>query len=187
MQSTDVKPTEKPLSWFKPFPGNPRKDLKPGEPEYESLKRSIQRFGHVQLIVANKDGTVVGGYQTLKILKDIGHEKAKCVILDLDKNDEVALNLALNKITGEWNEPALGEILKYMDENGYDTDITGFNKNEIGELLDRLEMQRVQTEGGTEDDVPDVPKKPETQKGDLWILGEHRRRKWNDIDFMRTE
>jgi ParB-like chromosome segregation protein Spo0J len=39
---------------------NPRKDLKPGDPEYEKLKRSIEQFGYVEPVIWNKtrDGSL---------------------------------------------------------------------------------------------------------------------------------
>lgn len=33
---------------------NPRKDLKPGDAEYEKLKRSIEEFGYVEPVIWNK-------------------------------------------------------------------------------------------------------------------------------------
>ena len=46
---------------------NPRKDLKPGDPEYEKLKRSMETFGYVEPLIWNKKtGRVVGGHQRLK-------------------------------------------------------------------------------------------------------------------------
>ena len=49
---------------------NPRKDLKPGDKEYEKLKRSIATFGFVEPIVLNKQtGNIVGGHQRAKVLE----------------------------------------------------------------------------------------------------------------------
>ena len=53
---------------------NPRKDLKPGDPEYEKLKRSIEQFGYVEPVIWNKTtGHIVGGHQRLKVLIDMGN------------------------------------------------------------------------------------------------------------------
>lgn len=47
---------------------NPRKDLKPGDAEYEKLKRSIEEFGYVEPIVWNKHtGNMISGHQRLKV------------------------------------------------------------------------------------------------------------------------
>ncbi len=69
---------------------NPRKDLKPGEKEYEKLKRSILEFGYVEPVIWNKrTGNIVRGHQRLKVL------------MDIDEQHEKALNIAFNKIQGE--------------------------------------------------------------------------------------
>ena len=53
---------------------NPRKDLQPGDAEYEKLKRSILEFGYVEPVIWNKrTGIVVGGHQRLKVMKDLGY------------------------------------------------------------------------------------------------------------------
>ena len=64
---------------------NPRKDLKPGDPEYEKLKRSIEQFGYVEPVIWNeKTGRVVGGHQRLKVLTDMaGGEAGAEAILPL--------------------------------------------------------------------------------------------------------
>ena len=65
---------------------NPRIDLKPGDKEYEKLRRSISEFGYVEPVIWNKrTGYVVGGHQRLKVLIDLGLTEVDCVIVDLDE------------------------------------------------------------------------------------------------------
>lgn len=78
---------------------NPRKDLKPSDAEYQKIKKSILEFGFVCPLVVNKDMTVIGGHQRLKVLQELGFESVECIIVDLDKTKEKALNVALNKIS----------------------------------------------------------------------------------------
>lgn len=88
----------KPVAELRAAAYNPRKDLKPGDAEYEKLKRSIEEFGYVEPVIWNKrTGTVVGGHQRLKVMKDLGYEDVDCVVVDLNENKEQALNVALNK------------------------------------------------------------------------------------------
>jgi ParB-like chromosome segregation protein Spo0J len=82
---------------------NPRKDLKPGDKEYEKIKNSITEFGYVDPIIINSDNTIIGGHQRLKVLRDLGYTEVDCVVIEIDKTKEKALNIALNKISGEWN------------------------------------------------------------------------------------
>jgi ParB-like chromosome segregation protein Spo0J len=87
---------------------NPRKDLKPGDVEYEKLKRSIEQFGYVEPVIWNKTtGFVVGGHQRLKVLLDMGITEVECVVVEMDAEKEKALNIALNKISGEWDKDKL--------------------------------------------------------------------------------
>ena len=84
---------------------NPRKQLKPGDAEYEKLKRSITEFGYVEPVIWNQTtGNVVGGHQRLQVMKDLGYTEVDCVIVELDDQREKALNIALNKIQGEWDK-----------------------------------------------------------------------------------
>ena len=87
------------MSKLNPAKYNPRKDLKPGDTEYEKLKRSMAEFGYIEPIIWNKrTGNIVGGHQRYKILKDMKYKEAECVIVDLDDNREKALNVALNSL-----------------------------------------------------------------------------------------
>ena len=73
---------------------NPRKDLKPGDPEYEKLKRSLEQFGYVEPVIWNKaTGRVVGGHQRLKVLIDMGITEVECVVVDLPEDKEKLLGI----------------------------------------------------------------------------------------------
>jgi DNA modification methylase len=133
-----------PIERMNPAPYNPRKDLKPGDPEYEKLTRSIKEFGYVEPVVWNaRTGNIVGGHQRLKVLKDLGETEAFCVVVDLDGQDEKALNVALNNISGEWDELKLAELLEDL-QNDIDVIITGFDQEEIDKLI--TEMAKETTE-----------------------------------------
>lgn len=126
------------LSELHPAEYNPRIDLKPGDPEYERIKRSIETFTYVDPIIANKDGTIIGGHQRYKVLLDLGYKKADVVIVDKTKEEEKALNVALNKITGEWDEEALRDVLIDLNSSGMDLDLTGFTQDEYANLCEGL-------------------------------------------------
>ena len=61
------------IGQLKPAAYNPRKQLKPGDKEYEKIKHSIQEFGYVEPIIVNYDMTVIGGHQRLTVLKELGY------------------------------------------------------------------------------------------------------------------
>jgi len=152
---------------------NPRKDLKPGDPEYEKLKRSISEFGYVEPVIWNKrTGNVVGGHQRLKVLLDTGITDIDCVVVDMDAEKEKALNVALNKISGDWDNEKLALVISDLQGADFDVSLTGFDPAEIDALF------RDTLEDGVKEDDFDVAaelEKPCISKlGDVWILGRHR-------------
>ena len=120
---------------LRPAEYNPRKRLQPGDEEYERLKRSVETFGYVDPIIINADGTVIGGHQRLFVLQDLGYHEADVSVVSLNKNDEKALNIALNKISGEWDEEKLAAIFSELKLDGYDVTVTGFGKDEVSDIL----------------------------------------------------
>ena len=121
---------------IRPASYNPRIALKEGDKNYEKLKRSIEEFGYVEPIIINEQtGNVVGGHQRLTVLKDLGVEEIDCVIVNVDEKKEKQLNIALNKINGEWDMPALKDLLEDLDTGDIDMDLTGFEDWEIENLM----------------------------------------------------
>ena len=118
---------------------NPRRDLKPGDKDYEKLKRSIEEFGFVEPVVWNgATGNVVGGHQRLKVLLDMGETEIDCVVVDLEPEKEKALNLALNRIQGDWDEAKLAEVIAELDASAFDVSFTGFDAEEIDALMNKF-------------------------------------------------
>lgn len=91
------------IAKLKPAEYNPRKDLKPEDEEYQKIKKSIVEYGCVIPLVVNKDMTIIGGHQRLKILKDLGYTEIECVIVDYDKNKEKGCNIILNNENDQEN------------------------------------------------------------------------------------
>ncbi|WP_195509904.1 site-specific DNA-methyltransferase [Clostridium tyrobutyricum] len=154
---------------------NPRKDLKPGDPEYEKLKRSIETFGYVEPVIWNKKtGNIVGGHQRFKVLKQEGAKEIECVVVDISSDDEKALNVALNKVSGEWNMPKLADILDELDKSMFDISLTGFDAAEIEDLFSKVHDKDVSDDNFDEDEALEEIEEPITKAGDLWILGKNR-------------
>ena len=149
-------------------PYNPRKI---SDEMLNKLKQSIEEFGYVEPIVVNKRTRhVVGGNQRLKALEDLGIEEVEAVFVDLDDAREKALNIALNKITGEWDYPKLKDLLEELDTGAFDIELTGFDLPEIEDLMTQFYVPGEIIE----DDVPEPPEEAITKPGNLWILGRHR-------------
>ena len=151
---------------------NPRKKLKPGDAEYEKIKNSITEFGYVDPIIVNSDMTIIGGHQRWSVLKALGYDEVDCVVIEIDKTKEKALNIALNKVTGEWNKELLADLIKDLQSLDYDVSMTGFEPPEIDELFNDVHSKDVK------DDKFDLDRALDDEafakSGDVWLLGRHR-------------
>ena len=118
---------------------NPRDDLEPGDPEYENLKKSILKYGCVQLLVWNiRTGTLVGGHQTFKVLLELGVKEVQVCVVDLPLEQEQVLNIALNKISGRWDEVKLAVLLEELTQlPDFDVSLIGFSTPELSSLFDK--------------------------------------------------
>lgn len=157
------------INELKPAEYNPRIDLQPGDKEFEKIRKSIEEFGYVDPVIINKDGTIVGGHQRYKVLKDMGYSEIQCIVIDVDKEKEKALNIALNKISGDWDKNKLKVLLSELQGVGL-AEITGFDLAELG-------MLGVQEEVIEDDfDIDKVLKEEKSyiQPGDIIKLGRHR-------------
>lgn len=161
-----------PVSALNPAEYNPRKKLKPGDKEYEKIKNSIQEFGFADPLVVNSDMTIIGGHQRLTVAMAMGFKEVPCAVVDIDKTREKALNIALNKITGAWDDNLLADLLKDIQDSDFDLGFTGFDPPEIETLFNKVHSKDVKED---DFDVAEQLSKPVFSKlGDLWFLGPHR-------------
>ena len=151
---------------------NPRKKLKPGDKEYEKIKNSIKEFGYVEPIIINSDMTIIGGHQRATVLADLGYTEVECIVVDIDKTKEKALNVALNKITGEWNKELLADLIKDLEDSDFDVGITGFEPPEIEQLFQKVFPQTAQEDQYNPD--AELQQPCCSRFGDLWHLGVHQ-------------
>ena len=158
---------------LKPAKYNPRKDLKPGDPAYEKIRRSLHEFGYVDPVIWNEvTGNIVGGHQRYKVLTAEDATEIDCVVVHIENpQEEKALNIALNKAVGEWEPVALADLLNDLKLSGYDVDATGFDAAEIDDLFSKVHDKDVK-----DDDCDIDPEQvaPFVQSGDIWLLGRHR-------------
>lgn len=162
------------VSKINPAAYNPRVDLKPGDKDYEKLKNSINTFGYVEPLVWNrKTGNLVGGHQRLKILIEQGFVEVEVSVVDLSPEKEKALNLALNKIQGDWDNQKLATLLEELTRSSeVDIKATGFDLPEISEILDSVQEVK-EDDFNLDEELANIGT-PVTQKGDLIQLGNHR-------------
>ena len=121
------------LADVKPAAYNPRRQLKPGEKEYEALKASISRWSLVEPLVVNlRTGNLVGGHQRYNVLLDLGHTEAEAAVVDLDEKQEKLLNVALNRIEGQWDYEKLQDL--FEEFSAEDIFATGYSDGELKTL-----------------------------------------------------
>lgn len=152
---------------------NPRKELKPGDAEFEKLTRSLSEFGYVEPVIWNKTtGNIVGGHQRLTALKHLGHTEVDCVVVELDETREKALNVALNKISGDWDEAKLALVIADLDIADFDAELTGFDEKEIQQLIGSLDETEIEDDGF--DLTAALEAAAFVKRGDVWMVGRHR-------------
>lgn len=118
---------------------NPRIDLNENDDEYKKIKNSIEEFGYVDPIIWNKrTGNIVGGHQRYTVLKDLGYDKVDVSVVDMNEQDEMALNVALNKVEGEWDRNKLKDVIEQLEEDRLM--FTGFDEDEIDSLMNDINI-----------------------------------------------
>ena len=158
------------LSLLKPAPYNPRVKLKPGDREFEDIRKSITTFGNVQPMVWNKrTGHVVAGNQRLAVLGFLGVKESRVRVVDVPLAQEKVLNIALNKMGSRFDDLKLTELLVELDDGDLDIGLTGFDEAEIKDLVDERGLGV-----GDGKEVMAPPKNPRSKRGDLYLLGRHR-------------
>ena len=164
------------IDQLRPDPTNPRRI---SDEELDSLERSICQFGFVQPVLARKeDNTVIGGHQRFLAARRLGLATVPVTYLDISVEQARLLNLALNKISGSWDEQLLARLLADLQSSA-DVDLTlsGFAEDEIHDLLRSLETrdkkERVE-DFDLDSALEDAAREPRSKPADLWALGEHR-------------
>jgi DNA modification methylase len=167
---------EVPIDDLRPDPANPRRI---GEDELDALERSLRQFGFVQPVLARReDRTVIGGHQRLVAARRLGLTTVPVTWLDVSAEQARLLGLALDKISGSWDEQLLARLIADLQAvPDVDLTLSGFDEDEIGDLLRKLEVRekREHVESFDLDEALDEARRaPRTKSGDLWQLGDHR-------------
>jgi DNA modification methylase len=165
-----------PIGDLRPDPFNPRRI---SDAELEALTRSIKEFGLVDPIIARReDRTVIGGHQRLLAARRLGLHTVPVVFVDLTPEQAKLLNLALNRISGEWDQELLARLLAELQETpNVDVTLSGFAEDEISKLLKSLDARERRTRPETFDveaALKAAEAAPVAKPGDLWLLGDHR-------------
>ena len=148
------------------------------EEELTKLKNSLEEFGYIEPIIVNSvNNHVVGGNQRLRALESLGYDEVDCVYVTIeDINREKACNVALNKISGDWDKDKLQVVLEEIELSPMDISLTGFDEIELTEFkVEETESEYLeQPPEIIEDNYQDENIEVTVEKGDLYQLGNHR-------------
>ena len=165
-----------PVDDLHPDPANPRRI---GDTELEALERSIGEFGFLDPVIARReDRVVIGGHQRLVAARRLGMTEVPVVLVDLTVEQSRLLNLALNRISGAWDEALLARLLADLQQTpDLDLSLSGFGEDEVAKLLRTLETREKRDRPehfDLDDALEQATKEPKTGRGDVWLLGPHR-------------
>ena len=157
------------ISELRPHPKNPR--VHP-DSAIEKLERSIKEFGWTNPILVSADGYILAGHARLKAAKQAGLKEVPVIHLPLEGAKAEAYMIADNRLQDEtdWDHEKLKDLLQELDTGELDLELTGFDMDEIEDLMTQFHVPGEIVE----DAAPEPPEDPVTKPGDLWILGRHR-------------
>jgi len=165
-----------PIDQLHPDPANPRRI---SEEELDALERSLREFGFVQPVLARReDGIVIGGHQRLVAARRLGLTQVPVTWLDISVEQARLLGLALNKISGSFDDALLARLLADLATSpDLDLSLSGFDEDEVKDLLrsreTREKRERVES-FDLDAALEDARRAPRSKPGDLWVLGDHR-------------
>ena len=140
--------------------------------QVDQIAASIKEWGFTTPILVDTDGQIIAGHGRLLAAQKLGLDEVPTMTAegwtDAQKKAYVIADnkLALN---AGWDNAMLAVEMQELGDLGFDLDLTGFGKDEIGALFPN------ETTGLTDEDaVPEVPLVPITAEGDVWLLGRHR-------------
>ena len=137
---------EKDINELKFLKENPRVNLNEKDIEFQQLVESISYFGLQMPLLINKDNVVLAGNLMLKALKYLHWEKVPCIITSVNPSKEIFLNIALNKIKGDWHILRLKDLVAGDKVSINNLVAIGFTNPEIDALKLIDEFPKIKTE-----------------------------------------
>lgn len=143
------------------------------EEQVNQICASIKEFGFTNPLLIDEKDSIIAGHGRLMASKKLGMEEVPCIVLKgLTEAQKKAYIIADNKmaLNAGWDEELLKIELENLKELDFDLDLTGFNVDELDDILGKNE-EEVEI---VEDEVPDAPEEPKAKLGDIYQLGNHR-------------
>jgi site-specific DNA-methyltransferase (adenine-specific) len=154
---------------LQPYANNPRKL---SDKAITKVANSIKEFGFRQPIVVDEKNIIVVGHTRYQAARKLGLDKVPVTqIKGLTPEQVNAYRIADNKTNeyADWDDDLLALELKELEHKDFDLDLTGYEKSEIDKILFEEKQGLVD-----DDEIPEPPEEPISQKGDIWILGNNK-------------
>ncbi len=151
---------------LRPYERNPRTH---SPDQITKIAASLLEFGWTNPILVDSEAGIIAGHGRLLAARELGMDTVPVIELShLTEAQKRAYVIADNRLALDagWDEDLLAEELKALEDLDFNLELTGFDLDELGDLLAEEEVEEIP--------APEPPEDPVSQKGDLWVLGNHR-------------
>ena len=156
--------------------------------QVSKIAASITEFGFTNPILVDSSDGIIAGHGRLMAAQSLGIEKVPVIVLDhLTDAQRRAYILADNRLAldASWDEDLLSEELTALSRDGFDMALTGFDEDELSDLIDNFDSDFSEiSESKNADEVTEVEENAVSVLGDIWILGNHRLICGSSVDLV---
>ena len=140
-----------------------------GPEQITKIAASLLEFGWTNPILVDGEAGIIAGHGRLLAARELGMTTVPVIEIPyLTDTQKRALVIADNRLALDagWDEDLLAEELKALEGLDFNLELTGFDLDELHDLLEDETAEEVA--------APEPPDDPVTRPGDLWVLGDHR-------------
>ncbi len=144
--------------------------------QIELIRASLREFGPTNPILL-RDGQIVAGHARRAAAELEGLKSFPTVDLShLSEEQARAYVIADNRLAEKgsgWDYATLLAEHAALEAAGYDFAVTGFDEEDIAEIAEMMEEVTGDEEPEPEPPIPEPPRVPVSEPGDVWRLGDH--------------
>lgn len=160
-----------PVDRLIPYARNPRTH---SDAQITQIAANIAEFGFTNPLLVDTNAGIIAGHGRLLAARKLNLPEVPVIVLDhLSETQKRAYMIADNRLAlnAGWDDELLRCELEELDKADYNLALTGFEDEELAQLLARQDA----TEGLTDEDaVPELAPENVSAVGDLWVTGDHR-------------
>lgn len=165
---------ELPIGELSPSPRNARTHSRK---QIRQIADSIERFGFTNPVLVDDDNLIIAGHGRVEAARLLGLTSVPTITLShMSPAEQRAYMLADNKLAlnAGWDPEILAIEMQELIDLDFDIGLTGFSLAEIDLTLEAAREARLDGRDAAEDRIPEPAANPVSQRGDIWLLGEHR-------------